>query len=76
MFTSKRCYKRINKIHESSLKLILNDYESLFDSLLSILNEKTIHERCVNVLLTEVYNYLKRYSPNLVNEVFYLRQNH
>ena len=67
MFTSKRCYKRINKIHERSLRLILSDYESLFDSLLSTLNGKTIHQRCINVLLTEVYNYLNSYSPNLVN---------
>ena len=40
MFSSKGCYKRINKIHERSLRLILNDYESSFDSLLSALNEK------------------------------------
>ena len=26
--------------------------------------------------LTEVYKYLNGYSPNLMNEVFYLRQNH
>ena len=76
MFSSKGCYKRINKIHERSLRLILNDYESSFDSLLSTLNEKTIHQRCINVLLTEVYKYLNGYSPDLMNEVFYLRQNH
>ena len=28
------------------------------------------------VLLTEVYKYLNSYSPGLMNEVFYLRQNH
>ena len=58
MFSSKGCYKRINKIHERSLRFILNDYESSFGSLLSTLNEKTIHQRCINVLLTEVYRYL------------------
>ena len=42
-----------------------------FDSLLSILNEKSIHQRCIKVLLTEVYKYLKGYSPDLMNEVFY-----
>ena len=40
MFSSKGCYRRINKIHEKSLRLILNDYESSFDSLLSTLNKK------------------------------------
>ena len=44
MFSSKGCYKRINKTHERLLRLILNDYESSFDSLLSTLNEKTINQ--------------------------------
>ena len=76
MFSSKGCYKRINKIHERSLRLILNNYELSFDSLLSTLNEKTIHQPCINVLLTEVYKYLNGYSPYLINEVFHLCQNH
>ena len=45
MFSYKGCYERINKIHETSLWLILNDYESSFDSLLSILNEKKMKYR-------------------------------
>ena len=76
MFFSKGCYKRINKIHVRSLRLILNDYESSFNSLLSTLNGKTIHQRCKNVLLAEVYKYLNGYSRDLMNEVFYSRQNH
>ena len=72
MFSSNGYHKRINKIHERSLRLIFNDY----DSLLSTLNEKTIHQRCINVSLTEAYKYLNGYSPDLMNEVFYLRQNY
>ena len=75
MFTSKRCYKRINKIHERSLRLILSDYESSFDISLSTLNEKTIHQSCINVLPTKVYKYLNGCSPDLMNEVFYFRPN-
>ena len=65
MFSSKGCYKRIDKIHKRSLRLILNDYESSFDSLLPTSNEKTVHQCCINVLLTEVYKYLIGYSPDL-----------
>ena len=43
MFSSKGCYKRINKIHERSLRFILSNYESSFDISLSTLNEKMIH---------------------------------
>ena len=35
-----------------------------------------IHKSYINVLLTEVYKYLNGYSLDLINEVFYLRQNH
>ena len=44
MFSSKGCYKRINKIHERSLRVILNDYESSFDSLLSTLKKQFISD--------------------------------
>ena len=76
MFTSKGCNKKINRTHERSLRLILNDYELSFYDMISTLNEKTIHQRCINVLLTEVYKYLSGLSPKFMNEVFYLRQNH
>ena len=41
-----------------------------------LLNEKMIHQRCINVLLTKAYKYLNGYSSDLINELFYLRQNH
>ena len=44
--------------------------------MLSTLNEKTIHLRCINVLLTVVYKYINGISPELMNEIFCLRQNH
>ena len=76
MFSSNGCYKRINKIHKRSFILILTDNESSFDSLLSTLNEKAIRQHSINVLLTEVGKYLNGCSPDLINEVFYLRQSH
>ena len=62
MFTSTGCNKRIERIP-------LNDYESSFYDMLSTLNEKTIQQRCINVLLTAVYKYLQGPSPELMNEV-------
>ena len=76
MFSSKGCYRRMNKIHERSHSLVLNDYQSSFDRLRSTLNEKTIQQHCINVLLTEVYKYLNGYSPDSMNEIFYLPPNH
>ena len=44
MFTSKGCNKRIDKLHETSLRLILNDYDLSCYDILSILNEETIFQ--------------------------------
>ena len=54
------------------VRLIFNDYESFY-YVLSTLNEIIIHQRCINVLLTKVYNGL---FSELMNEVFYLRQHY
>ena len=59
MFTLKACNKRIDRIHEKSLGRILSDYESWFYDMLSTINWKTIRQRCLDVLLTEVYRISK-----------------
>ena len=76
MFPLKACNERIHRRHERFLGGILSDYESLFYDIVLILNEKTIHQICIKVLLTEIYKYLSDLSPELMSEVFYLRQNH
>ena len=75
MFTSKGLNKKINRIHKKSLRLVLNDHQSTLDEMLDTLNQKTIYEQCIERLLTEVYKFLDGYSPDIMNEVFHLRQN-
>ena len=75
MFTSKGLNKKINRIYEKSLRLVLNDHQSTLDEMLDTLNEKTIHQQCIDRLLTEVYKFLNGYSPDIMNDVFHLRQN-
>ena len=43
--------------------------------MLDTLNEKTIHQQCIDMLLTEAYKFLNGYSPDIMNDVFHLRQN-
>ena len=57
------------------LRLVLNDYQSTLDEMLDTLNENTIHQQCIDRLLTEVYKFLNGYSPDIMNDVFHLRQN-
>ena len=58
MFTSKELNKKINRIHEKSLRLVLNDHQSTLDQMLDTLNEKAIHQQCIDRLLIEVYKFL------------------
>ena len=74
MFTSKRLNKKINRI-QKSLRLVLNDNQSTLDEMFDTLNEKTIHQQCIDHLLSEVYKFLIGYSPDIMDDVFHLRQN-
>ena len=75
MFTSKGLNKKINKIHEKSLRLVLNGHQSTLDEILDTLNEKTTHQQCIGRLLTKVYKFMNGYSPDIMNDVFHLKQN-
>ena len=61
MLTSKNHNIRIDLMHARSLRIILAGYEYM----LSILHEKTIHERSINVLLTDVYINIQTISPRI-----------
>ena len=37
-------------------------------------NEKSVHQKCIKFLLTEVYKYLNGLSPHIMNTIFKLRQ--
>ena len=75
MFTFKGLNKKINRIHEKSLTLVLNDHQSTLDKILDTLNEKTIHQQCIDRLLIEVYKFLNGIPLILSMTFFYLRQN-
>ena len=73
------CYKGIthktNKIHERSLRLLLRKYKDDFQDLLKSSGDISIHQGCINSLLTEVYKYIHGLSPEIINEVFPTRAN-
>ena len=50
MFTSKDSYKKINRIHEKYLRLVLNDHQPTLDEILNTLNEKTIHQQYIDTV--------------------------
>ena len=73
MFSSKKSTKKINA--ERSLRIILNDCESLYPVLLEEAHQITFHQRCINSLMIEIYKYLNGRSPEIMNDIFKLREN-
>ena len=73
MFCFKKSTKKINAVHEISLPIIRNYYESLYPLLLEETHQTTFHQRCINSLMIEVYKYLNGHSPDIMNDTFKLR---
>ena len=65
--------KRINKIHEKSLRLVYNDNLSPFAELLAKDNSVTIHDRNLQVLATEIYKAINKLSPTIIKNIFDLK---
>ena len=75
MFCTKHSIGKINSIHEQSLSLIQQNYASDSEVLLENANEKQAHQKCIEVLMTEVYKYLNGLSPDIMSDIFKLREN-
>ena len=71
MFHSRRINNRINRLHERSLRLTYNDYNSSFKDLLSKDKSVSIHERNIQVFATLLYKVINNLSPEIVSEIFF-----
>ena len=75
MLCSKKSTRKINAVHERSLRIIRYDYKSLYPLLLEETHQITFHQRCINSLMIEVYKYLNGQWPDIMNDIFTLREN-
>ena len=75
MFCTKLSLCRINNIHEHCLRLVQQNYRSEFERLSENANEISVHQKCIECLLIEVYKYLIGQSPEFMNTIFKLREN-
>ena len=74
MFCSRTINARINRIHERSLRIVYNDYESMFCELLTTDKSFTIHHRNIQTLAIEIYKVINGLSPEIMNQVFPLKE--
>ena len=62
--------KKINRLHERSLKRIYGDKQSSFEELLEKDSSVSIHERNIQILATEMYRVRKDMSRPQITELF------
>ena len=75
MFCAKHSIGRINTINERCLRLTQQNYTSGFEVLLENANEKQVHQKCIKLLMIEVYKYLNGLSRDNMNDIFKLKEN-
>ena len=71
MFTSHYLNNALNNIHERALRLIYNDHEKSFNSILTENNLKTIHQKNLEFLAIKICKFQNGLSPPSMNDVFF-----
>ena len=72
MFHSRSLNNKVNRLHERCLRIIYNDNVSTFEELLSKDNSVSVHHN--NIHAIEMYKMANGISPEIMNEVFKLRE--
>ena len=65
----------INKIHYRSLRISYKDQKTNYNNLLETHNESTIHQRNLQVLMTEIYKIINGVATPIINSLFAFRSN-
>ena len=68
LFCNKGANKKIDRAHKRALKILHNDYDSSFQSLLVRSNSFTIHVQNLQKLMTEIYKSLNNMNPSIAWE--------
>ena len=71
MFHSRAINNKINRLHERALRIVITDFKSSFEGLLTKDKSLSIHERNIQTLALEINKFLTGLSPNFLNNVFH-----
>ena len=75
MFHNRSLNNKINTLHERCLKTIYNDKQSNFEELLVRDNSVPIHYQNFQCLAVQMYMVANGMSPDIMSEIFQLREN-
>ena len=70
MFTSPKSGRKIERVQERALRLLLNNYESDYESLLEISRKSKVFTRIHRILAKEVYKTLNNCNPGYMKTIF------
>ena len=71
LFCSRKSNSLINKIRERSLRIVTNHKNSNFEGLFKSNNEITVHQRNLQVLVTEVFKIINGLSQPIMDRFLY-----
>ena len=72
MFHSRNLNNKINRIHERALGLVYQNKLS-FSELLDLEKSVTVHQKKLQVLVTEIYKVKNGIAPELIKDIFKLQ---
>ena len=75
MFCPRRSSNLITKVQARALRITYNNQLTDLKSLLSNHNEITIHQRNLQVLMTEIYKIINHIAPPIMSSLFEIREN-
>ena len=70
MFHSRKPNNHINNIHERALRIVFRDYESTFQQLLKQNKPVSIHQKNLQILVTEIFKTKNGLNPVIIEDVF------
>ena len=76
MLHSRTLNNRINNIHERALRLTYKDDKSSFKQLLEKDHSVTVHQKSLQVLVTEIFKVKNNLAPDIMKDVFELKNPH
>ena len=73
MFNDRNINRKINHLHERSLRIVYKDNKASFEELLRKDNSVTIHHRNIQSLAIELYKIKENLSNTIMNNLFQTR---
>ena len=73
MFHSRKMNSKINRLHERAPRIAYKDYSSSLATLLEKDRSVTIHEKNMQLLMTEMFKTINNLNPSFMNEIFIQR---